>query len=595
MAKDNFNYDGEDAQHISFVERFRLRVSAKLLGRLLRHFPNDPSLNMRLGNVQFLLGDFINAEATYKASLGADNKQPLCHFRRGIALTRLGRQKEASQCFKHAAALDPSLKPPAQMTPGPNQAADHAEMSLQAGIDLFAGGRFKEALERFDLAIELNPRSPHAHNNRGSALVKLDRLDDALASFERAIGADPKFTEAHKNKGIVLHRLARFTESLDSTSTSLRLNPNDTVGFFNRACTLMILGRFDEAIRDLDRTVALEPAYADAHWNRAYCKLVTGHIEEGFRLFEWRLQRNGFDPRLKYGKPVWLGNGSIQGKSLLIVPEQGFGDFIQFCRYVPILEAQGANVYIEAPAELRALLGSLSKTVRIVDGDIPLSDIDMVCPIMSLALACKTTVATIPASVPYLRAEPAKAEAWSSKLGNAKGLRAGLVWAGGSHPDLPDAWKHTHKRRDIPLELLSALNIPGVEFFSLQVGTDAVAQLRKVEQANWAGPRIVDHTADIHDFSDTAALIANLDLVITVDTSIAHLAGAMGKPVWILNRFDTCWRWMWNRSDSPWYPTARLFRQSKYDDWTRAVDEVRRALEQTASDHAIALQSSQAS
>jgi hypothetical protein len=254
----------------------------------------------------------------------------------------------------------------------------------------------------------------------------------------------------------------------------------------------------------------------------------------------------------------------------LLHSEQGFGDTIQFCRYAPLVAGRGARVLLEVPPPLEELMASLAGVAQVIAAPDQLPDFDLQCPLLSLPLALRTSLDTVPAQTPYLFAVAAKRSAWRARLPACEGLRVGLVWAGDPRKQLPDAHSIDRMRSIEFDQLAPILRITGCEFYSLQKGERAVAQLRNGALRQ----RVVDCTDDLHDFSDTAALIDNLDLVIAVDTSVAHLAGALGKPFWLLNRYNTCWRWLLDRDDSPWYPTARLFRQDAPGDWTGVIGRV---------------------
>ena len=275
-----------------------------------------------------------------------------------------------------------------------------------------------------------------------------------------------------------------------------------------------------------------------------------------FREFEWRWENEHCVTRREkrsFAQPLWQGAECLEGKSIFVHSEQGLGDTIQFCRYVPLLAARGATVIVEAPPPLRQLLQDLSGVAQcIVRGDV-VPSFDYYCPLLSLPLAFGTMLDTVPATAPYLRARPERVRYWETWLGESTRPRVGLVWSGGFRADQPELWG-VNERRNIPLGLLAALKHPQIEFFSLQKGQPAEDELTALLARGWEGPSIVDLTRDLIDFEETAALIEQLDLVISVDTSTAHLAGALGKPVWLLNRFDTCWRWLRDRGDSPLVP-----------------------------------------
>jgi hypothetical protein len=258
------------------------------------------------------------------------------------------------------------------------------------------------------------------------------------------------------------------------------------------------------------------------------------------------------------------------------------GDTIQFCRYAKHVADLGARVVLEVPRALANLLKNLDGVMQLAVRGEPLPPFDYYCPLMSLPLALKTTLTNIPAQIPYLRSSTERVQYWNGALGQRTMPRVGLVWSGGFRPNQPELWA-VNDRRNIPLAKLAALKHPAIEFYSLQKGQPAESELAKLIANNWDGPDLRDYTSELHDFEETAALIEQLDLVISVDTATAHLAGALGKPVWILNRFDTCWRWLLDRTDSPWYPSAHLYRQERPGDWEGVVQKVRSDLEQFAN------------
>ncbi len=343
--------------------------------------------------------------------------------------------------------------------------------------------------------------------------------------------------------------------------------------------TLQELKRLDEALASYDEAIRIRPDYADAYWNQSLALLLLGRFEEGWSLYEWRLKKDNIKNRYYNGSEVaWRGEGQISGKRLFIQSEQGLGDSIQFVRYLPMVVALGAQVIFQVQKTLVSLFKSMNLSVTILAKGDPLPEFDAYCPLMSLPYVFKTTVETIPAPIPYVVADDVKIRFWTSKVGEKGRLKVGLVWNGGFRPNQPEVWS-VNERRNIPIALFSEfLQHPGVDFFSLQKGDPAESEIRGKEHEFWSQGNFYNFTDELFDFSDTAALIAALDLVISVDTSTAHLAGALGKPTWILNRYDTCWRWFEDREDSPWYPTVRLFRQDERRDWGVVLSEVRDSL-----------------
>lgn len=451
-------------------------------------------------------------------------------------------------------------------------------------------GNLHEGIELLSRSIQLEPHHPEAQNNLGNAFLELGRFNEALASYDQAIRLFPEYVEAYTNRGSVLWKLGQWDEALASFEKAFELRPDDAGICVNLGNKLEKLGRSTEALEKFDRAIRLRPDDIDACWNKAHLKLRAGEWQEGWQLFEkrWELwARKGNRHVMKFSVPLWTGDASLQGKIILLHAEQGIGDTLQFYRYVKRVSALGAKIVLAVPQPLVRLLDHIENSNPLItiisDGD-KFPEFDIHCPLMSLPLALKTTTETIPAEIPYLKSNPVQSADWKKRLGESTRLRVGLAWSSGHHPNQPDLWSD-HARRNIPLAKLESLNIPDVEFYSLQKGEDGETQLKELVAAPWRGPKIIDLTQELTDFSDTAALIDNLDLVISVDTSVAHLAGAMGKPVWIMTRFDACWRWLKDRSDSPWYPTAVLYRQSSFDDWSTVVTDIRTQLEIRAKAH----------
>lgn len=484
---------------------------------------------------------------------------PSAHNNLGNVLMLLERFEQALQSFERALQLKPKL----------------AEAHYNRANALQALGRFEEALRVYERALQLRPAYPEALCNRGNALRALGRFEEALRSYQRALQLKPDSPEAHDNCGNALQALGRFDEALQSYQRALQLRPNSAEAHTNLGVLHYLLNKPEIAVINHTRAIHIRPNYAEAYRNRAYAALVAGDFAKGWIDYEWRwkARSRGIDPRYRDQRP-WLGREPLVGKTIVLHSEQGLGDTLQFCRYVKLVANLGANVILEVPAPLAGLLTNLEGLSRLVVQGQPLPAFDYHCPLMSLPLAFQTSLWTIPAQVPYVASDSAKTRLWKERLGPRTHPRVGLVWSGGFRPEHPELWP-IDRRRNVPLTKLAPLRDATVTFYSLQKGEPAESELRQLKAGGWPGPELIDCAQFLHDFSDTAAVIENLDLVISVDTSTAHLAGALGKPVWIMNRFDTCWRWLLNRADSPWYPTARLYRQRRAGDWDEVVDRIR--------------------
>jgi len=534
-------------------------------GRAIALAPGHPGAHYNRANLLTDLRRWGEAVADFDRALAIRPDYVEAWMNRGNVLLDMDHRQEALASYDRAIALQ----------------ADLAQAHSNRSSALRALARNAEAIESSEKALALDPADAKAHTNHGNALLGLGRDDEALASYDEAIALRSDLAQAYSNRANALRNLGRHAEALESCNKALALDPTYSDPLFNRATVLSELGLYDEALYAYSRCLELNPASPEALMNSGLAYLTMGELENGWPLYEarWALKDSlrVVMPR-GFAQPQWLGEEDLKGKTILLHSEQGLGDTLQFCRYADLVKALGATVILEVEKPLMAILSTLEGADQVVEKGGPLPAFDYHCPIMSLPLAFATTHETIPGMVPYFHADPDRVRAWADKLGPKTHLRVGLVWSGGHRADQPELWP-LHTRRNIALSRLALLNNPRVEFHSLQKGEPAQSELPALVAAGWDGPPITDHAHELEDFTDTAALIENLDLVIAVDTSTAHLAGALGKPVWILNRFDTCWRWMLERTDSPWYPTARLFRQTAFNDWGPVLDELKTALD----------------
>jgi Tfp pilus assembly protein PilF len=438
-----------------------------------------------------------------------------------------------------------------------------SDISLQQAFDLavrrYAEGRVREAEKMFALIVARHPGHAESLANLGVIALQTGRTDAAVELFRRSIAGNPNAARSHRNLGIALATLGRPDEAIAAYRQCLALEPGHAGAWSSLGNALHEAGRLSEAVAACRKAIALDPDLAEAHYNLAFSLLAQGNMEEGWRRLESRWERGEYPaPGRKFPQPAWDGRGR-EGLTILLHAEQGFGDTIQFVRYAPIVERTGSKVIIGCQPALERLLRAMDPGRRVVvwEHELGLVGFEQQCPLMSLPRIFGTTLKTIPWEGAYLRATEADAAKWQARVsatGPAR-LKVGLVWAGSP--------KHGNDRnRSMKLTDLAPLaHVDGVRVFSLQKGEAAI------QAKGTAAPELIDWTEELNDFADTAGLIANLDLIISVDTSVAHLAGAMGKPVWLLLPFVAEWRWMVGRDDSPWYPTMRLFRQSAAGDW----------------------------
>jgi tetratricopeptide (TPR) repeat protein len=535
-------------QAIACSNQGRLPEALELFHRVLAVEPDNFDALHGSGIVCGQQGEFGPA-AEYFAR--AAQRQPddfLVHYNLGKALEESARHAEALTAYDRALALAPTL----------------VEAHFNRALVLQRLGRPHEALTAYDQAIALRPADAGAYANRGAVLAELGRVDEALSSYDQAIALRPDQGEAYYNRGVVLQGMKRYREAMASYDRAVSLLPRHADAHYNRGIILFIQGRIKEAIGCLERALAISPEHAQAHLNEALCRLTLGELGPGFAKFEWRWQEPELAAiRARFPGPLWRGQ-DLAGRTILLWAEQGLGDALQFCRYVSKVAERGAKVILGVPAPLTRLLARLPGAARVDCSDRALSGYDYQCPLMSLPRVFGTTLATIPAAVPYLQADETKVAAWRERLGPPRARRIGLVWSG--HP----GHKNDHNR-SIPLARFAPLleSARAVEFISVQ------QEVRAADRAALAGyPGLKQYGEWLRDMDDTAALLSCLDLVITVDTAIAHLAGALGRPVWVLLPYVPDWRWLLQREDSPWYPTARLFRQSAPGDWGGVLQRV---------------------
>jgi len=522
--------------------------------------PLDAGALYRLGIERYRQGDVAGAADLIARSL-ALHPQPGAFSDLGIMLHTLGRLVEAEDAYRAALRLQPQ----------------YPEAYNNLGITLHTQARFDEAEAAYRAALALRPHYAEALNNLAVTLTDLTRTEEALAACRAALSLFPDYVNAHLTRANALLAQGLTDAALAAFETALTLHPHSLEGLVNHGNALRQAGRPEEALARYDQALVLHPGYVEARVNRSFLLLGRGDMERGWFEYEWRFCTPGLAPH-RLLQPQWTGE-PLEGRTILLHAEQGFGDTLQFVRYAPLVAQRGGRVLLGAPAPLHRLLRTLPGVERVLEPDEPPPPFDLHCPLMSLPFAFRTRLDSVPAEVPYFFPDPADVAAWRARLPDDGALKVGLVWAGNPRPHMPRA-NLIDRRRSLALTQLAPLaGVPGVRFYSLQKDGDAVLQAK----APPAGMDLVNLMDGVSDFADTAALVANLDLVIGVDTSVIHLAGALGVPVWVLSRFDGCWRWLQDRDDSPWYPSMRLFRQEAPGDWGPVVARVAEALRDRAA------------
>jgi Tfp pilus assembly protein PilF len=454
---------------------------------------------------------------------------------------------------------------PPSAAPGNARSLEAFDAARAAAVDCAARKDFEGAIGSYGTAIALQPTRAEPYFKRANALRNIGRLEEALADYDRAIERQADYAHAYCNRGVVLQLLGRMEVALESYDRAIALDPADFMAHYNRALLAQECSRWEDALASYDRALELNPQFADARYNRSMAQLFLGDFESGWRGYESRwdnAHRLGIGEVRSLPKPGWRGQESIAGKRILLYSEAGLGDTLQFCRYAISCAERGAAVVLEVQEPLSKLLASLDGVSLVVCTGSSLPSFDFHCPLLSLPLAFKTTVETIPFPKAYLRADPFKVAQWRERLGERRRPRVGLVWSG--NPNNPiDA------RRSVHLADWLARLPAGFEYFRLQ--TEVRESDRAVLGSN---PQVVSFDDSLLDFDNTAALCGLMDVVVTVDTSLAHLAGALGHKTWVLLPRTPDFRWLRDREDSPWYSSLKLYRQTTANDWSSVFERV---------------------
>ena len=548
-----------------------------------------------LGNVLKKKGHIEKAVENYAASIQLKPDFPEVYNNLGLCLKALKRCEQAVENYERAIALKP----------------DFAEAYNNLGLTLQEQGLWEQAVERFESAIAIKPDHFGAHYNLGFALNAMGQLDRAEGHYRRSIQLKPGFADAHNNLGAILkargrneeaifhfrtalecscdkagiynnlgnalEKSGRIDEALEMIQRALAEKPDFAEAYNNLGVALHAQGKYTAAMINYETAIALRPDFAEAHFNRATVDLLHGNFSRGWRGYEWRFKKMHWQDiyPVRHNLPVWDGS-PFAGKCLFVYDEQGFGDTIQFVRYLPQVKALGGTVILGTRKPLLTCLQGIEGVDEVVDrsapGD-PTAGCDFVVPLLSLPGIMGTGQNNIPAKIPYVHADMAKASYWKRKV-KGRGFKIGLVWAGNP------GHERDHARSIVFDDLANLADIPGIQVFGLQKG-NAAGQAAGQSADNI----LVNLGPELEDFSDTAAVMANMDLIISVDTAAAHLAGALGIPVWTLIYFSPDWRWMLDRDDSPWYPSMRLFRQPKCDDWQAVIRRVAHELKKTIKEH----------
>ncbi len=548
-------------------------LAASLIGRAIKSGGPRPDYCVNLGLVMSLQGRLDAAATCYRQALEPDPGNWKILLKLGLALAALGQQQNAREIIETALALSGDAEPHFELanqlhlTGDLDKAIEHFRAALRLrpafpeayfnlGVSLMMQRRTDDAMVAYSHALQLKPHYPEALNNYGILLQSLGRIGEAAGYYIQAIEYKPDYLDPRYNLGLVRQDQDRHAEALEAYDTLLDLRPDHPEAHNNRGNVLLALGRPLEAFAAYSWAIQRQPEHAEANWNLSLANLLLGHFAEGWQGYDWRLRQRDASPQ-PFRAPLWTG-AQVEQARVLVHAEQGFGDTLQFVRYAAMVKQRCGFLIVQCQLPLVRTLSSVAGIDQVVARGTDLPAFDFHVPLLSLPGIFSTVEETIPASVPYIAPPSSLKASWRERIPVSADLSVGLVWAG-------NPGHKNDRNRSIPPEVFSTLlNLPGIRFYSLQ------------KDLPLAGA--VSLGLEFTDFADTAAAIANLDLVISVDTSVAHLAGAMNKPVWTLLPFNPDWRWMLDRPDTPWYPSMRLFRQTEPKDWQSVIERVKTEL-----------------
>nr|WP_315488115.1 tetratricopeptide repeat protein [uncultured Rhodoferax sp.] len=533
---------------VALIELQQLDAAVASCERAIALNPAYTEAHYNRGNALLGLKQIDEAIASFDRAIAIRPTCAQAYFSRGVALHERKALEAALASYDQAIVLNPQ----------------HAKAFFTRGFVLMELGRYEASIASYDQAIAINPTYTDAHSNRAAALLALKLWEAAVASCDKAITLDPNHAQALTNRGVALHQLKQFDEAMVSYNSAIAAQPDYVQAHTNRGVALHALKQLDAAVACYDRAIAIQPDYAEAHFYKSLALLLAGDFERGWACYQWLWKTEKSAPKLRhFSQPHWSGAESLVGKTILVHSEQGLGDMIQFCRYAQLLADAGARVVLEVPPPLKGLLQCLAGVAELVNKGAQLPAFDYQSLLLSLPAAFKTSMDSIPGRQPYLHCDSRKLQEWVDRLGAKTRPRVGIVWSGSTDHAID-------YNRSLPLAVLVPFLPDAFDCFSLQ------KEVREMDKASLVTHNKIRHFGDaIADFDDTAALCTLMDIVVSVDTSVAHLSAALGKPTWILLPYVPDWRWLLDRDDSPWYQTAKLYRQSSDGDWPGVLAEVK--------------------
>ncbi len=551
----NKNFKDLLTQAIAFHQQNNLEGAREIYASILSAHPNDFDTLFLLGTVNLQLNNFSESVTLLSKAALIDKSYPEVFFNLALAHEKLEQFDKSLKNYEFAILLQ----------------SNYVEARINYGNLLITLKQYGEALKNYDSLISLNPNYAEAYNNRGNIFQALLKMDEALSNYDKAISLNPNYAEAFNNRGNIFKYLGKISEAQNNYSHALSLNPNFLPALYNSAVNSFDQGDMNGAIKLYKELIAIDPKHPDGNWNLSICYLMIGNYELGWQQYEYRWQTPRapfYQNRRFYSKPLWSGKESLENKIILVYFEQGFGDTIQFCRYVFLFHQLelGAKVILQVQRPLFGLLKCLGDAINLIPDDCTPPSFDYHCPLLSLPLAFETNLKTIPNYYQYIQPNQNKVDYWKNKLGLKTKSRVGLAWS--STSNFKDDFK-----RSMSFKQFTSLfpdNYDDFEFICLQ------KEIKSCDQETFLSANSIQFFGDqIEDFSDTAALISQLDLVISTCTSIPHLSCAMGIPTWILLSHVPDWRWLLERTDSPWYPSATLYRQKLPGDWNQVLQDMK--------------------
>lgn len=532
---------------VALLELKQIEEAIASCDKALAIRPNYAEAHFNRGNSFVELKQWEVALACYDSAIAVRPVYPEAYFSRGVVLQALNQLDGAIASYDQAISIRPK----------------YAKVHYYRGVALQALDQSEKAIASYDLAIAIDSDFAEAYANRGVALQALKQFDAAIGSLDKAIAVNPNFAEAHTNRGVILHERKQLDASISSYDQAISIRPNYVEAHTNRGVALLALRRLDAAIDSYDKAIAIDPEYAEAHFYKSFALLLQGNFELGWYEYQWLWKTKKSATKLRhFTQPIWSGIEPLADKTILIHSEQGLGDMIQFCRYAKSLADRGARVILEVPEQLIGLLSGLDGVSELVVKGEALPAFDYHSLLLALPLALNTRLTTIPSACLYLRSNRSQVSKWTNTLGTKTKPRVGIVWSGSSEHAID-------YNRSIALASIIPFLPDEFDYISLQ---------REVRDADKLTlemhSRIRHFGADISDFCDTAALCELMDVIVSVDTSVAHLSGALGKPTWVMLPFVPDWRWLLDRDDSPWYPSVKLYRQVTDGDWGSVLAKI---------------------